>query len=225
MKKIFIMTLACVMLLSTQALAFSFEQISPEELFSPEVIQQEDISDWAKKEIVLSWQAGLITEHTCTYMTKDMTRFQFAELIVNLAEKVTQKEMAPADANTFTDCSDPVILKAYAAGIVSGVGNSRFDPNANTNREQIASMIARAIDYITQETGINVAPAAAQIDAFSDKDQVSSWAVDGVGRLAANNIMSGTSATTLSPKNSCTVEQGILFCYRVYDRFQTMSGK
>ncbi|MFA5522976.1 MAG: hypothetical protein WDA24_01340 [Tissierellales bacterium] len=45
----------------------------------------------------------------------------------------------------------------------------------------------------------------------------SNWAKQGVGVLANNNIMSGTSKTTLSPKSSATIEQSVLLVYRLYN--------
>ena len=45
----------------------------------------------------------------------------------------------------------------------------------------------------------------------------SDWAMQSIGELAENGIMNGTSDTTASPKDSCTVEQSILLIYRVYN--------
>lgn len=210
----------CMSLFAGTASAFTVTELDPNDVFSPELIEKEKVSNWAKNEIELARQAGLITEHTQNYMTRSITRFQFAELVVNFTEKLTGREITPASGSTFTDCKETVVLKAYAAGIVSGVGNNRFAPDTATNREQIASMIHRAINYIAKETGVNLAPAAADLSKFSDKDTVSAWAVDGVGTLAANGIMGGTSATTLSPKSSCTIEQSIILLYRAYEKFQ-----
>ncbi len=175
-------------------------------------------SDWAKAEIAAAGNAGIITAHTNSDFRSNINRFQFAELVVNMAEKVIGTAITPADAGTFSDCKETAVLKAYAAGIVNGVGDGKFAPDTTTNREQIATMIARAIKYIEQETGTTYAPAAPNIDKFSDKDQVSAWAVDGVGLLAANGIMNGTSETTLSPQDPCTVEQSILLIYRFYQK-------
>ena len=43
------------------------------------------------------------------------------------------------------------------------------------------------------------------------------WFADGVQYVYQNNLMNGTSATKLSPKNPCTVEQSILLVLRVYN--------
>jgi hypothetical protein len=215
---IFCVISLCMGLFVSTAYAFTVTELDSEDVFSPELIEKEKISNWAKSEIELAREAGLITEHTSSYMTHEITRFQFAELIVNCVEKVTGKEIVPAPATTFTDTRETAVLKAYAAGIVGGVGNNRFDPEAKSNREQIAAMIYRAARYIHAETNQDLLPAAADLSKFTDKAQVSSWALEGVGALAANGIMSGNSATTLSPKSSCTIEQSILFVYRLYKK-------
>lgn len=208
MKRLLTGLLAAV-LLATPALAFSnYEFDSVEELIGP--------SEWAKSEIELAREAGIITEHTSINMRTDTTRFQFAELIVNMVEKVLGREIDPAPLGTFVDSDELAIRKAYAAGIVNGVGDNKVAPDTTTNREQIGAMIARAVKYIEAETGKTYAPAAPSLAKFTDKDQVSSWAVDGLGLLAANGIMGGVSATEVGPKVPCTIEQSILLVYRFY---------
>lgn len=221
MKKIFTSILAIVLvftLLTTGVSAFTFEMLEQEDVYEPDLIEKEKISSWAESELEKARSAGLITPSTTYYMTRATTRFQFAELIVNMVEKVTGKTIEAAPSDTFTDCSEEAILKAYSAGIVSGIGNNLFAPDKNTNRQEIATMIYRAILYIKEQTGTDLTPAAADLTGFTDKDQVASWALEGVGRLAANDIMKGTSTTKLSPADSCTVEQCIILVYRVYQK-------
>ena len=172
--------------------------------------------EWAEAEVALAREAGLITEHTDNCFKEDITRFQFAELAVNLAEKATGKEITPAPADTFTDCTETAVLKAYAAGIVNGVGNGTFAPDQTTNREQIAAMLYRAVQYIERNGGKGLAIKTSDISKYTDNAQVSSWAKEAVGTLAANGVMKGTSGTTLSPQASCTVEQSVILVYRLY---------
>lgn len=219
MKKLISILLAfllCAALLVTGASAFTIEELDPEEIFSDAIKEQFAVSEWAKEEIKQAGRADLLTEHTSSNMTGSITRFQFAELIVNMAEKVTGKEITPAPAGTFTDCDETAALKAYAAGIVNGMGDDTFEPGTTTNREQIATMIARAVSYIEKETGKTCLTQPSGFEKFADKDEVSSWAAEPMGLLAANSIMNGTSDTTLSPKSPCTIEQSVLLVYRFY---------
>lgn len=81
-------------------------------------------------------------------------------------------------------------------------------------------MFYRAINYINTEAAEPLALEKTDVSKFADQAQVSPWALEGMGTLAANGIMAGTSATTLSPKSSCTVEQSVLLLYRVFEKFQ-----
>jgi len=173
-------------------------------------------SGWAKEEVDLAREYGLITLHTGVNFKHDITRFQFAELVVNLVEKVTGTMLVPAGAGTFTDCEEEAVLKASAAGIVNGVGKGLFDPEAAINREQIAVMLARAIAYMGEVNDRSYTPIPASLEDFEDRDQVSGWAAESVGLLAANHYMNGTSASALSPKAPCTIEQAQLLIVRIY---------
>lgn len=176
-------------------------------------------SDWAKSEIDAAIAAGLVPTLTGNpKYTDTITREQFAELVVCMVEKVQGGELDIA-GTAFSDSTNTAVLKAYAAGIVNGVDDDRFDPAAKTNREQIATMLARAISYLEVRRSKDVTPSQPDLSKFEDKGQVSTWAADGVGTLAANGMMSGTSATTISPKSPCTVEQSILLVYRIFQQF------
>lgn len=173
-------------------------------------------SDWALEEVTAALDANLVPELTDSPRYTDaLTRLQFAQLIVNTVEQITG-EIVPADSDTFTDTDSEAVLKAYATGIINGMTETTFQPDTTTNREQIATMISRAIDYMETETGVNLAPVVGNLTAFTDATEVSSWAVDAVARLATNGIMNGTSTTTLSPQDTTSVEMSILLCYRLY---------
>lgn len=209
-----------VLTLTSSAFALKVTPIDTDKAFSEEIRKAEAISDWAESEVNAAYVAGLVPALSDNPGYQDaITREQFAELVVQAVTVICgEPETAPAD--TFTDTKNPAVLKAYQAGIVTGVGDNKFAPKQTTNREQIATMIARAIAYIKAETGTDLAPAAGDLSKYTDKAQVSGWAVDGVGLLASNGIMKGTSDTTLSPKASCTVEQSILFVFRMYQAHQ-----
>lgn len=188
--------------------------------------EKETVSSWAKEEVTAARAAGLVPALTGDPNYRDaITREQFAELVVQLLRTVDPENTSDAmvQGSNFSDTENPAVLLAAAKGIVNGISPDRFAPTQTTNREQIAAMVARAIDVIEASRDIDLTPAAASIEGFTDKDQVSGWAVESVGLLAANGIMNGTSATTVSPKTSCSVEQSICLIYRVYQMIQAQN--
>lgn len=165
-------------------------------------------SDWARTEVTAATEAGYVTESCKEYQTYTITRQQFASLVVNYLEKKTGQVIISAPADTFTDTTDEAVLKAYAAGIVQGTGEGRFSPGGSLSREQLATMLWRAMN----KAGVTAEPT--DLSAYTDAGQVADWARDSVAALAGLKVMEGTGGGLLAPKNSCTVEQAILLVWR-----------
>lgn len=174
---------------------------------------------WAAGEVEEAKKNGLLTENIPKYYKLDINRFEFAELIVTCIEKTLGKTVLSAPASTFTDTDEASVLKAYNIGVVKGVGNNMYAPDREITRQEIAAMMYRAICYIESEKGVNIINKNANIDKFSDKADVSDWAVESVAVLAENGVMKGTSDTTLSPLNNTTVQEAILLDLRIYKLF------
>jgi len=108
-------------------------------------------------------------------------------------------------AETFAD-TDEHWARGYIAamaerGIVGGVGDDLFAPDAPITREQIAAIIHRAIDNGQLEIG-NVAPNS-QAD-FGDYAQISDWAQNAVYAVRDAGIMQGDAAGNFNPLNGAT---------------------
>ncbi|WP_312093083.1 S-layer homology domain-containing protein [Aminipila sp.] len=211
MKRIITMALIIVMLFSVNAFALDFETFDTKDLI-------EQSSTWAKSEIEKADELGLVTKGLGLIYTKDITRGQFAELVVNMAEKATSKTITPADSKTFEDTEDIWVLKAFGSEIVTGVSKTKFEPDTLITREQIATMLYRAITYIEKEKSKEYISKNESLDGYTDKDSVSNWALTATGVLANNEIMKGTSATSLSPKQNASIEQCIILVYRLYEK-------
>lgn len=174
-----------------------------------------EISAWALDELTQAENSGLIPGFSTPFsFPGPVTRLQFAELVVNMVERLTGEPLTPAAADTFSDTQNISVLKAYQAGLVNGTGAGLYDPDAQASREQIATLLYRAIVYLEEKTGAKLLTGTGSLTAFSDAAQVSSWAQVGVGALSANGIMAGTSQSTLSPQDNCSVEQAIILILR-----------
>lgn len=168
-------------------------------------------SGWAQAEIEAAIARGLVPVFTDVPSYQDaITREQFAELVFCTVRSIIDGNFPHPP---FDDTDNPRVLQAAGMGIVNGVGNNLFAPKETTNREQIATMLYRAWDLV------RVAGPSEGLEGYTDSGEVSDWAVDAVGAMTAAGIMKGTSDTTLSPKDPCTVEQAILLCYRFYQNY------
>lgn len=181
-------------------------------------------SDWATKEIANAEKAGFVPKLYNDPLWKDgITRLQFAQLIVNFAEKMTGKTLPKADKNTFIDNNDDVVLKAYKAGIINGVNEEYFVPHQPLTRQQLATMIWRTVKYLEKESGKEILASGGDISGYEDATSVEPYAVEAVEALANHGIMKGLSETELAPFDGCSVEQGVVLVYRTAEKI--LGGK
>ena len=176
-----------------------------------------DVPDsWAEAEIARAREEGILPESLNYGYKSRITRAEFSELIVTLTEKAIGKELPSAEEN-FPDTHNKFVSKAKAAGIVTGRDTGLFSPGSFVTREEIAVMFLRAMDYIETEKGLVPTEKALAIDkAYSDRDNVSPWAVTAVATLNENGIMKGTTNSTFNPKSTAMVEEAVIMALRCY---------
>lgn len=91
------------------------------------------------------------------------------------------------------------VVWAEANGIVNGVSDTEFAPNANITREQIATIMYRYAQY----NGDDVT-AVADIEAYADATNVSDYAVDAMKYAVGSGLINGKTETTLNPQDNAT---------------------
>ena len=151
---------------------------------------------------------NLVPAELQTKYTQTITRAEFCALATALYETVTGKTVTP-DAS-FTDTSDPNILKMATLGVVNGVGSGKFNPDGQLTREQAAAMLSRLAEAAGR-------PLPEQMATFTDMSGVSSYAVGPVGKMQATGIMSGVGDNTFAPQNPYTREQSIITILRLFN--------
>lgn len=181
-------------------------------------LKEELVSPWAQEELDRARSLGLVPRREEDYATFPVTRLQFADLAVNLAETALGRTLEPAGEGRFTDTADPAARKAAAAGIVNGVGDgTAFAPEDAVTREQLAAMLYRTLLLVAAEQGDVRVPEAGDLSAFQDGRAVSGWAETAVSALAGAGILRGDEAGLLEPKEYTTVEQAVLLVLRAYE--------
>jgi len=164
---------------------------------------------WATDRVGSAIEQELVPQELQSNYSQAMTRADFCSLAVTLYENVMGEI---SGRSVFVDCEDVDIQKAAYAGIVSGVGNNRFDPDSLLTREQAAVILAnlaRAIDR----------PLPELTPSFADSGDVASWAFDDVGRVQAAGIMDGVGGNRFAPQDPYTREQSIVTIMRTLDFF------
>lgn len=176
-------------------------------------------SSWAKEIVNQAEDAGLVCFNADGIYQEKITRLQFAQLAVTLIERQTG-ELEAGAAGTFTDTSDPLVLKAVKLGVVSGKGDGKFAPDAPVTRQEICVMLSKAMEYLNDNRDtVVIEDFSTEIDAsrFNDVDTVAPWAHDAVAMLTNNGIMNGSNGG-IAPHANTTVEQAIIMIWAVFNR-------
>ncbi|AMA71680.1 MULTISPECIES: S-layer homology domain-containing protein [Aneurinibacillus] len=147
-----------------------------------------------------------------------VTRAQFTRMLVQ-ALKLNEKT-AEGPSPSFTDVKNEDWFAADVAiaarlHIVSGVSKTKFDPNAPVTREQMATMVARALDVT-----MGIKPAAEhkkQLEKFADRKNIATWAQANVALLVEKGIITGMDQHHFAPKSKTNRAQVAVIIQRLLD--------
>lgn len=176
-------------------------------------------SSWAVPELDKAAAYGLITDRIKNNMASGITREEFAEIAVRLYEIYTGKKAA-AGNTSFSDTTNPEILKAANLGLTSGIGDGKFGPGQLVTREQMATILLRALRVINPDEDYSASGAVK----FTDDGQIESWAQEGVYYCSKAGIIKGiqnkdTGKFRFDPDLSSSREVAVIVCTRAYELF------
>ena len=165
-------------------------------------------STWAHEDINNAVVAGLVPQSLQNHYTNNITRAEFAALAVALYEAATGAEIT--GRMQFNDTDDTNVQMMGYLGVVTGVGDDRFDPDGQLSREQAAVMLARLANALGQ-------PLPQYSSTFADNNQISDWAIQAVGQIQASGIMGGVGDNRFAPQGDYTREQSIVTVVRLFE--------
>jgi hypothetical protein len=152
-----------------------------------------------------------------------VTRAQMASFIVRFVELATAHELPAHDAG-FSDVPATSrhaenIDKLAGVGITQGTGGDTYSPNQPVTRGQMASFIARAVDY-TDDAELNgTLPPATDADYFADDDGTTHE--DNINRVASVGIVQGFPDGDYRPGADIRRDQMASFLMRSLDYVAT----
>lgn len=170
-------------------------------------------SAWAEDEVAAAAAAGIVPENLQKNYTGAVSRGEVAGLFVCLLEKASGTDIdslmtehgVQIDSGVFTDTTDKNVLAANALGIISGVGDNRFDPDGSLTRAQIAAILNRMAGVLGVQT---------EGYSHSFNDVSGHWAESSLGWPVHAGIISGVGEDRFDPDGLLTTEQAIVIAMR-----------
>lgn len=149
-------------------------------------------------------EKGLFSGTSATAFSPDLelSRSMLVTVLYRLegSPQVTQSgQFSDLEADSWYE---DAVLWASANQLVTGYGNGSFGPNDVITREQLALILYRYAQWKEQDVS-----ADADLSAYADRDDVSDFALDGMSWAVKTGLISGTSASSLSPKATATRSQ------------------
>jgi hypothetical protein len=167
------------------------------------------------------YQKGLVSGVTPFQFEpeRSITRAEFAAIILRAMGEQPGSYMTgrfydvPADSWYFN-----VVNKAAEVGIITGYSSTSFGPRDPVTREQIASIISRAMEIKGKGTAVSDSDVPAVLGVFADQKNISLWARNGVAFAAVNNIVKGRSASEFAPEATATRAEATAMILRMYNQ-------
>jgi hypothetical protein len=179
---------------------------------------------WAQEDIEYMASYGYIKGlNNQEFGTNSMiTRAQFATILVNILELEEESRLPFEDISQTAWYYDDV-NKAYTAGLIKGVTQDRFAPEDLVTREQMAVMVANALQY----RGIEINAEKFNLsEKFVDESQISAWAIESAGIIAQSGIIKGKiieQETRFAPKDKATRAEAVVMLKTFLDALRAQN--
>lgn len=170
-----------------------------------------DVADdfWAAKDIYTLKDAGIIGGKSATEFDPegDVTRAEFAKMVVGLFGY-----KATSDAVNFEDCKaedwfTPYVAAGVEAGVIKGVSDTEFAPNATITREDACTILGRALNKVAQSNELK----------FTDADKVAEYAAPYVALLSELGYVNGYEDGSFAPTNNITRAEAAKIIAGIYN--------
>ena len=172
-------------------------------------------SAWALDELSKASNKGLIPQVLDKGdLKQNVTRKEFAHIAVSLYEKLSGQGIFVTHA-PFKDTDDVEIAKAYTVGITNGVSETEFAPDTEITREQMATMMARALEKARVDTFVDLE----KITKFVDDDKMHDWSRSAIYFMSSVEIIKGMGENRFGVKENASREQSIIIAVRSVEKF------
>ncbi|WP_307563828.1 S-layer homology domain-containing protein [Paenibacillus sp. V4I7] len=162
-------------------------------------------SHWSKDDVSLLANKLVIDGATDTTFAPDrnITRAEFAALVVRSLGLNTD-----ATSTTFTDVKSSdwyagAVAAAVGAKIINGYEDGSFKANAQITREELATMVVRALTFAGVKSDLSVTQQATLLGKFTDAGQIV-WAKKEIAAAIDAGIINGLTNTTIGSSKQAT---------------------
>jgi len=165
--------------------------------------------NWARQQIAYLDDLGIIDgRNEWSYAPGDaITRAELAAFFVRALGLTTEETEAFADVPADHHYAKEIHI-GKACGILNGIGDNKYNPDATVTRQDMMTIISRGM----QLSG------SADLAAFSDAPLIADYAKTHVGAMVASGLVKGNADGTVNPLGNTTRAEAAVLMYRIVHR-------
>lgn len=173
-------------------------------------------SDWFYEDVAYVYTNHLFNGTTADSFSPKMPMTR--AMLVTVLQRMEGEIAGTNFENPFNDVASDAYYStavswAASNGIVKGVGDGRFAPDAEITREQIAVILLRYMDYSKIAYSVNE-----DFVKFADEDEISDYAKNAVQILYKLGIINGIGDRIIDPKGLATRAEVAAMLHRFMEK-------
>ncbi len=168
---------------------------------------------WANNDVSLLASKFIVRGSSLTAFSpsRAITRAEFAEYIARGLGLTGASSSAAKFKDVGAGYRTASFIGAVSdAGIVEGGKDGRFRPEASITREEMATMLVRAMKY----AGVQTTATSTALNEFKDRSKVSSWAKEGMLTSVTAGFIQGTNKKLINPQSNATRAEAAIMLKR-----------
>ena len=164
--------------------------------------------EWAKEQVEKLYRKGIVNlpENNMFKPGVNITRGDFAGFLVRTLGLENEPGEQFADVAADNPNAKEIAI-GRAAGILNGVGENSYAPDAPITRQDMMTLIARGLSL----------GGKADLTRFPDADKIADYAKEGVCAMISTGLISGNSDGTLNPVGNTTRAEAAVLMSRILD--------
>lgn len=192
-------------------------EVTPEVAIDISILENsfEDMGNhiWAEEAVEFLNEEGVVNSTGVRTFSPgtNITRADFAMFLIralNIGAESTAV-FADVDPNAYYAKE---IAAGRAAGILKGVGDDAYNPDAEITRQDMMVIVKRGLAYVDKNPENSD---ASVLEAFSDRMLIADYAQDALAAMVKSGIIKGNADGTLNPKGSATRAEAAMIMYRI----------
>jgi hypothetical protein len=148
------------------------------------------------------------------------------DTLYGLVYSAGKYEAVAATPLNFTDTSgkwiNPVARYLSARGVISGIGDNKFAPEAEISRQDMFLMLYNAMEKLGLITTVADAEIDGILKGFTDAGEISDYARNAMATFVKAGIVNGKGNGVLDPKGTTTRAEAARIIYNMLQRDDTV---